>query len=105
VSSASCYLFCYAGQKCIEHLTGVALGASSEEETLFAVKWTQTGDFLRRDVRAEATYNESKAAALFAQFIKNGTWQCPTLVVNRSYGGGGAEQVDLTCASADVRFA
>jgi imidazolonepropionase-like amidohydrolase len=74
-----------AGQKSIEHLIGVALGASSEEETLFAIKWTQTGDFLRRDLRANATYEESKAAALFARFVKNGTWQCPTLVVNRSY--------------------
>src|SRR5580704_6152550 len=74
-----------AGQKSIEHLTGVALGTSSEEEALFALKWTQTGDFLRMDLRAEAAYDESKAASLFARFIKNGTWQCPTLVVNRSY--------------------
>ena len=74
-----------AGQKSIEHLTGVALGASSDEETLFAMKYVQPGDFLRRDLRAEATYDESKAASLFARFIKNGTWQCPTLVVNRSY--------------------
>jgi imidazolonepropionase-like amidohydrolase len=74
-----------AGQKSIEHLIGVAVGASSEEEALFALKWTQTGDFLRRDLRADATYDESKAAALFARFVKNGTWQCPTLVVNRSY--------------------
>jgi Amidohydrolase family len=73
-----------AGQKSMEHLQGVALGASSEEETLFAVKYVQPGDFARRDLRAEATYDESKAAALFARFIKNGTWQCPTLVVNRS---------------------
>jgi imidazolonepropionase-like amidohydrolase len=55
-----------AGQKSIEHLTGVAVGASSEEEALFAMKWTQTGDFLRRDLRADATYDESRAAALFA---------------------------------------
>jgi hypothetical protein len=51
-----------ANQKSIEHLTGVALGASSEEETLFAVKYVQPGDFTRRDLRAEATYDESKAA-------------------------------------------
>ena len=65
-------------------LIGVAVGDSSEEEELFALKWTQTGDFLRRDLRADATYDESKAAVLFARFVKNGTWQCPTLVVNRS---------------------
>ena len=74
-----------AGQKSMEHLQGVAVGASSEEETLFAVKYVQPGDFVRRDLRAEATYDESRAAALFARFVKNGTWQCPTLVVNRSY--------------------
>jgi imidazolonepropionase-like amidohydrolase len=74
-----------AGQKSMEHLLGVALGASSEEETLSAVKYVHAGDFLRRDLRAEATYDESKAASLFARFIKNGTWQCPTLVVHRSY--------------------
>lgn len=74
-----------AGQKSMEHLQGVALGASSEEETLFAGKYVQPGDLVRRDLRAEATYDESRAAALFARFVKNGTWQCPTLVVNRSY--------------------
>ena len=73
-----------AGQKSMEHLIGVALGTSAEEETLFAVKWVRSGDFLRRDLRAEATYDDSKAAALFARFIKNGTWQCPTAVQNRS---------------------
>lgn len=62
-----------AGQKSMEHLQGVALGASSEEETLFAVKHVQPGDFVRRDLRAEATYDESRAAALFARFVKNGT--------------------------------
>ncbi|MGC1376849.1 MAG: hypothetical protein WA821_11520, partial [Anaerolineales bacterium] len=57
-----------AGQKSMEHLQGVALGASSEEDTLFAVKYVQSGDFIRRDLRAEATYDEVKAAALFARF-------------------------------------
>ena len=34
-----------AGQKSIEHLIGVAVGASSEEETLFAVKVDSDGRF------------------------------------------------------------
>jgi imidazolonepropionase-like amidohydrolase len=42
-----------AGQKSIEHLTGVILAFSKEAE-------------------------------LFARFVKNGTWQCPTLTVQRS---------------------
>lgn len=74
-----------AGQKSMEHLVGVALGLSSQEDALFAVKYVQLGDFTRRDLRAEQSYDESKAAALFARFIKNGTWQCPTLALNRSY--------------------
>jgi len=52
---------------------------------LFAVKLVHAADVIRRDLRAEATYDESRAAALFARFVKNGTWQCPTLVENRSY--------------------
>lgn len=74
-----------AGQKSMEHLLGVAVAASFEEETLFAEKPVRPGGVFRRNLRAAATYDESKAAALFARFIKNGTWQCPTLVVNRSY--------------------
>ena len=74
-----------AGQKSMEHLQGVALGASSEEEILFAVKIVHAADIIRRDLRAGATYDESRAAALFARFVKNGTWQCPTLVEERSY--------------------
>lgn len=39
-------------------------------------------------VRAEAialeTYNNRKAAELFERFVKNETWQCPTLTVLRS---------------------
>src|SRR5262247_2479525 len=47
-----------AGQKSIEHLTGVILPARLRTET--------------------------REAELFARFIKNGTWQCPTLTVLRS---------------------
>ncbi|MGH9839156.1 MAG: amidohydrolase family protein, partial [Blastocatellia bacterium] len=35
-------------------------------------------------VRAAQTYDQKKAAALFARFKKNGTWQSPTLTVLRS---------------------
>ena len=34
--------------------------------------------------RAMDTYDEAKASELFARFVKNGTWQCPTLTVLRS---------------------
>jgi len=47
-----------AGQKSIEHLTGV--------------------------IKAIETFSAKKETELFARFIKNGTWQCPTLTVLRS---------------------
>jgi len=82
-----------AGQRSMEHLIGVPLGASSEEEALFREKpvsgtfgdFNNTGNDYRRYLRAYATYDESKAAALFARFSNNGTWQCPTLVEERSW--------------------
>lgn len=82
-----------AGEKSMEHLIGVPLGASSDEAMLFREKpvngtfgdYNNTGLDYRRYLRAYATYDESRAAALFARFIKNGTWQCPTLVEERSW--------------------
>ena len=72
-----------AGQKSIEHLTGVELGCSAQEESLFAE--IQAGKD-RRSARVSAfeSYTEAKAQSLFARFLKNGTWQCPTLTVIRS---------------------
>jgi imidazolonepropionase-like amidohydrolase len=52
-----------AGQKSIEHLTGIRMRLSDKELE---------------------TYNDRKAAELFARFVKNETWQCPTLTVLRS---------------------
>jgi imidazolonepropionase-like amidohydrolase len=47
-----------AGQKSIEHLTGV--------------------------IKTLETFSDKKETELFAHFIKNGTWQCPTLTVLRN---------------------
>jgi imidazolonepropionase-like amidohydrolase len=47
-----------AGQKSIEHLTGIQAAASDDQ----------------------------KARALFALFRKNHTWQCPTLIMRHNYG-------------------
>ena len=47
-----------AGQKSIEHLTGVLSSCS-----------------------IQGAYNSGKAAAVFAEFKTNCTWQCPTLTV------------------------
>jgi imidazolonepropionase-like amidohydrolase len=58
-----------AGQKSIEHLTGIR----------------------PRRAMALETYNDSKAAELFARFVKTETWQCPTLTVLRTHAYLGDE--------------
>ena len=74
-----------AGQKSIEHLTGIIINCSDREADL-RNQVIRTGPAGRGRVEAEAlqTYDEKKADALFARFVKNQTWQCPTLTVLRS---------------------
>jgi hypothetical protein len=75
-----------AGQKSIEHLTGILL-ASSDKETELRDKLVKADSpEARGRVQATAlgTYDEKKAADLVARFAKNQTWQCPTLTVLRS---------------------
>lgn len=77
-----------AGQKSIEHLSGILIACSSREDELRAAR---TAAFAKPDGAAFAriitetldSYDASKAAALFARFVKNGTWQAPTLVWSR----------------------
>ena len=89
-----------AGQKSIEHLTGILPACSSREAEL--LKATQA-DFAQvlasgepitslrsprsgeRTRTALETYDQQKADALFAELKKNHTWQCPTLTVLRSF--------------------
>lgn len=82
-----------AGQRSIEHLDGVLLASSPRESPLREEMQNamKTGDFSvlwRSRVRAEAkaleTYDEGLAAELTSRFIKNGTWQVPTLVLKRA---------------------
>jgi len=72
-----------AGQKSMEHLMGVEVACSSEERKLAAQIPHSFLDVLRTDARALETYDDAKAQSLFARFVKNGTWQCPTLTVLR----------------------
>ncbi|OGD31065.1 MAG: hypothetical protein A2V45_16640 [Candidatus Aminicenantes bacterium RBG_19FT_COMBO_58_17] len=86
-----------AGQKSIEHLNGVleACSPDGQEITQGYLKYTagvnnrKGMDAARRQAMRSlrekmlATYDEEKAGTLFARFANNGTWQCPTLVVNR----------------------
>ncbi len=66
-----------AGQKSIEHLTGVFEGCSTvEAELMNAPRGPGRGRFL-------ATYDPAKAKSLIALFRKNHTWQVPTLYWER----------------------
>ena len=97
-----------AGQKSIEHLTGVALECSSEEARLRAeavstlnearkdgLKVEEVSAAIRRsyDLSRYApldTYSEKKARELFKLFRRNRTWQVPTLVVREEFGDEGS---------------
>jgi imidazolonepropionase-like amidohydrolase len=87
-----------AGQKSIEHLTQVAAGSSREEgagiaelqrlEGLFrapgatmAQKMEAGRSIIQVNTRIVETFDEATARSLFALFIKNGTWQTPTLTL------------------------
>jgi imidazolonepropionase-like amidohydrolase len=66
-----------AGQKSIEHLTGVFEGCSTIEDQLMKTpRGPGRGRFL-------STYDPTKARALIALFVKNKTWQVPTLYWER----------------------
>ena len=66
-----------AGQKSIEHLTGVFEGCSTvEDELMAAPRGPGRGKFL-------STYDLDRAKALISLFAKNHTWQVPTLYWER----------------------
>ena len=90
-----------AGQKSIEHLTRVADACSKEEksidsemqrqESLFrtsgatmAQKIDSGKGIIRLNMRVVESFDEDTAKALFALFVKNRTWQCPTLTLLRA---------------------
>ncbi|MEW6131216.1 MAG: amidohydrolase family protein [Acidobacteriota bacterium] len=78
-----------AGQRSIEHLSGVLLACSTDEDDLRRrlLEARRAGDAaLLHDAleriltRGAQTYSQAKAENLFAHFAKNQTWQTPTLV-------------------------
>lgn len=80
-----------AGQKSIEHLTGMLVACSSREEELRKKEWElmtkelppeERGKRRREQAAAAiASQDPARAEALFAKLRANGTWQCPTLTV------------------------
>ncbi|HEX4150759.1 MAG TPA: amidohydrolase family protein [Steroidobacteraceae bacterium] len=75
-----------AGQKSIEHFTGIFEGCSSIEDEL--IKGPKT---LGQKVK---TYDPARARALIALMAKNHTWQVPTLVWER--GQWLVDDIDLS---------
>ena len=85
-----------AGQRSIEHLTGILAACSTREEELrksFVDAYSNPpqGRRLPRPAQTRPlnrmmleTFSREKAAALFARLKRNHTWQCPTLTVLRS---------------------
>jgi imidazolonepropionase-like amidohydrolase len=81
-----------AGQKSFEHLYGIMLACSTRQEELTKdlaaarLDPTNPDRALLRRVGEQLidTYDAQKAAALFAKFKANGTWQVPTLTVLRA---------------------
>ncbi|HEX8837488.1 MAG TPA: amidohydrolase family protein [Candidatus Acidoferrum sp.] len=76
-----------AGQRSIEHLTGIAIACSSREQDL--MKQLRPRQYIENtNLHAEAvrSFDAAKCQALFAQFRRNRTWQVPTLAVHRAFG-------------------
>jgi hypothetical protein len=83
-----------AGQKSIEHLTGVLRACSSDEPLLirkqFAAgpKKATIGQSLNRELGWQRellqSYSDEQATDLITKFLRNQTWQVPTLILLRN---------------------
>jgi imidazolonepropionase-like amidohydrolase len=90
-----------SGQRSIEHLTLVADACSKEESAIDLELQKFTAIFRAPDAtttqkieagrsiillntRTVATFDGATAQSLFGKFVKNGTWQCPTLTLLRA---------------------
>jgi len=77
-----------AGQRSMEHLLGIALACSSQQEALMGNM--MRAQFFRQRMVVQAqgyrSLDQAKCQALFAEFRSNDTWQVPTLTVLRLWG-------------------
>jgi len=74
-----------AGQKSIEHLAqgGILLYCSSKSAELIADLMTGMNSNQLNDQMVD-TYDPARAATLFSLFVKNDTWQVPTLTIRHA---------------------
>ena len=77
-----------AGQRSIEHLDGISFGCSRREKDLTRDRQDAPYYVARMRVEAEAynSIDNAQCLALMQQFRRNGTWQVPTLTLNRAMG-------------------
>jgi hypothetical protein len=76
-----------AGQRSIEHLSDILISVSSNEAALRNNKEASKSinaiqsskKAMEVNFAAAQTYNEEKVKLLFSTFVRNETWQCPTL--------------------------
>ena len=89
-----------AGQKSMEHSYGLLESCSTNESAILKEvvraatnpdTWAAWGAVVRTTDRLygaqarDLSYSETKCRALFARFVRNKTWQTPTLVLRRSF--------------------
>ena len=77
-----------AGQRSIEHLTGIALACSSKQDQLMEdnLHTQMFRDKLVIEARAYQTLENATCQTLFEEFRRNQTWQVPTLTVLQLWG-------------------
>jgi imidazolonepropionase-like amidohydrolase len=80
-----------AGQRSIEHLSGVLLACSVEEDELRrqkleAARRADWKAYQSATAQENETYSAEKAQKLFTQFNDRSTWQAPTLIWNKTAG-------------------
>ena len=77
-----------AGQRTMEHLLGIAVACSKQQERLAGAM--SRAEFFRDRLAVEAeaysSLDQAKCQGLFAEFRSNDTWQVPTLSVLRVWG-------------------
>ena len=76
--SVSAFAASDAGQKSIEHLTGIAETCTSKEDELRKKEWT-----LEVQKEIDGTFDVEKCRRLYTAFAKNGTYNVPTMVLHR----------------------
>lgn len=88
-----------SGQLSIEHVNDVFISASLKEKELrdelrrLVNLGTEAAPRIQIDLKAASGYDEKKSKPLFARFVSNGTWQCPTLTVWRPSAAANSQRL------------